>query len=130
MNYYAVLKSIFYIAVAALLLDAIWLYIRRDYHNTLFSSIQKAPLDIRILPAIGVYLLLPAIIYFSAVKSASSLQEAALKGAATGAMLYGFYDLTNYSTLKGWTLTMTLTDTLWGSFLCAATAAFGHYMIH
>jgi uncharacterized membrane protein len=41
--------------------------------------------------------------------------------------MYGLYDLTNMATLKGWTYTMLVKDTTWGTFLCAAAAASGYY---
>ncbi len=42
-----------------------------------------------------------------------------LWGALYGFVLYGVYDLTNYAIVKGWPLTITLVDVLWGSFACA-----------
>ena len=124
------LKTIVIIGVAALAADIIWLTLRADYHNALFASVQGSPLNVRYLPAIGVYLLLPIIVYFSAVKGAPDLRTAVLRGLSTGALLYGFYDLTNYATLKGWTLGMTLTDTAWGAVVCSIGAAAGYYFTH
>lgn len=123
-------KIILIIGAAALAADAIWLTLRFNYHNALFAAVQKAPLTMRLLPAIGVYILLPVIIYLAAVRDAPDLKTAVLRGAATGALLYGFYDLTNYATLRGWTLHMTLTDTAWGTTVCAIGAAAGYYFTH
>ena len=113
----AVYKTILIIGAVTLAADAIWLTLRYDYHNALFAAVQKSPLVMRLLPAIGVYILLPVIIYLAAVRGAPDLQAAVTRGAVTGALLYGFYDLTNYATLRGWTLEMTLTDTAWGAIL-------------
>jgi uncharacterized membrane protein len=124
------LVTIGVIGVIALALDAIWLTLRFDYHNALFAAVQKAPLTMRLLPAIGVYILLPVIVYFSAVRDATSVRDAAYKGAITGALLYGFYDLTNYATLRGWTLAMTVTDTAWGATICSASAAAAYYLLN
>jgi uncharacterized membrane protein len=121
------LKLIVIIGVLMLLVDMVWLTIRQPYHAALFSAVQKSPLTMRLAPAIGVYVLLPVIVYLAAVKDASSAHNAAVRGAITGFLLYGFYDLTNYATLTGWTLHMTLTDTLWGTFVCAVGAAAGYY---
>ena len=126
----AALKTILVIGVVTLAADAIWLTLRYDYHNALFAAVQKAPLTMRLLPAIGVYILLPVIIYLAAVRGAPDLRTAALRGAVTGALLYGFYDLTNYATLRGWTLGMTLTDTAWGAAVCTLGAAAGYYLTH
>ena len=123
-------SALIVIAVIMLLLDGIWLTIRSEYHFKLFQSVQGSPLKMRLLPAIGVYLLMPIIVYLAAVKDAVSLQDAAKRGALTGFLLYAFYDLTNYATLTRWTATMTITDTLWGTALCAIGAAAGYYFTH
>jgi uncharacterized membrane protein len=122
-------KTILVIGAVALAADVVWLTLRFDYHRTLFDAVQKAPLSMRLLPAIGVYVLLPVIIYLAAVRDAPDLRSAALRGLLTGALLYGFYDLTNYATLRGWTLQMTISDTAWGATLCAIGATAGYYFI-
>jgi uncharacterized membrane protein len=40
-----------------------------------------------------------------------------LTGALMGLVIYGTYDFTNHATLKEWSLTLTLTDAVWGMFL-------------
>jgi uncharacterized membrane protein len=115
------------IGLVMLALDAFWLTVRADYHYALFQSVQGSPLKMRLLPAIGVYLLMPVIVYLAAVKDASSLKDAAKRGALTGFLLYAFYDLTNYATLTRWTALMTITDVAWGTALCTAGAAAGYY---
>jgi len=42
--------------------------------------------------------------------------------------MYGLYDLTNYATLTNYTLTMTVKDMAWGTFLSALVAAAGFYL--
>jgi uncharacterized membrane protein len=123
------LKPLLVIGSAALALDAVWLTYRYDYHRALFQQVQQSPLMMRLLPAIGVYLLLPIIVYLVAVEPAADFAAAVRRGALTGLLLYGFYDLTNYATLSGWTLHMTVTDTLWGGAVCAAAAAAGYYYL-
>ncbi len=120
-------KTLLVIGIIMLAFDAIWLTVRADYHRALFASVQGSPLEMRLLPAIGVYILLPVIVYLAAVSGASSLGDAAKKGAYTGFLIYAFYDLTNYATFTRWTLHMAVTDTLWGTALCAAGAAAGYY---
>jgi uncharacterized membrane protein len=122
------LRTTLVLGTVLLLLDAVWLTLRSGYHETLFMAVQRAPLTLRVAPAIGVYLLLPVIIYLTALRDAKSWKDAALKGALTGALLYGFYDLTNYATLNGWTLQMSVTDTLWGTTLCAGGAGLAYVL--
>jgi uncharacterized membrane protein len=112
--------------VGALGLDALWLTYRSKYHNTLFESIQKSPLEVRILPAIVVYAMIPIATFFFGAKQSTSIYDALYRGAIIGFFLYGFYDATNFATLKNWTLFMSITDTLWGIFLCSIVCAIGY----
>jgi uncharacterized membrane protein len=43
--------------------------------------------------------------------------------------MYGLYDLTNYATLKGYTLEMTVVDMAWGTFLCGTAASVTSYLL-
>ena len=114
-------------AVSIGVMDAIWLTYRYKYHDALFKSVQKSKLEVRILPAILIYILIPFAIYIWAIRGKKTLDEAALHGALVGFLLYGFYDLTNYATFTNWSLEMALTDTLWGVFVCTVGAAVGFY---
>jgi uncharacterized membrane protein len=116
-------KTLGLILLTVLLLDAVWLTFRYSYHNALFAAVQGSPLKARWIPALIVYLILTTILYFGAVKDARSVKDAALRGAITGGLAYGFYDFTNYATLSRYTLEMTLTDTAWGAVVSAAAAA-------
>lgn len=125
-----VVKSIGSTALVMLVFDILWLSLRNPYHQRLFRDIQGSPLTMRILPALLIYCLLPVAVYLGAVKDATSLQDAAQKSALVGLVLYAFYDLTNYATLTGWTLEMTVVDILWGTFLCTVGGAAGYFMSH
>jgi uncharacterized membrane protein len=46
-------------------------------------------------------------------------------GALFGLVAYGTYDLTNYATLRVWSLGLTVSDMLWGAFLTAVSSALG-----
>ena len=121
----AVIVGITGITVAVLSGDAIWLTLRQSYHEQLFAAVQKSPLVVRWIPAIFVYVLLVFALYMVAVRSATSWRDAALKGALVGGTMYGFYDFTNWATLKGWTAYMTATDTAWGAVAGAVGAVAG-----
>lgn len=82
--------------------------------------------DVRMGPAIAFYLLYPAGIVFFAFAPAlreMSLTTALVNGAVFGLLTYGTYDLTNYATLRNWTLNLTLMDLAYGAGLAAFTAA-------
>ncbi len=46
-------------------------------------------------------------------------------GALFGLVAYGTYDLTNQATIKGWSLTVTVVDMVWGAFITGVVSAFG-----
>lgn len=52
--------------------------------------------------------------------------NAALAGAVLGLVAYGTYDITNLSTLKGWSLSVSLVDMAWGTFVSAVAASAGY----
>ena len=54
---------------------------------------------------------------------AESFSSAILYGALFGFFTYATYDLTNYATLRNWTMQLALVDAAWGTFLGAATSA-------
>jgi len=117
-------------ALTMLALDAGWLTFRNSYHQSLFRDIQGSPLTMRVIPALLIYILLPSAVYLGALKDATSLKDAVIKSAMIGFILYAFYDLTNYATLRGWTLGMTVIDVMWGTLLCAIGGAAGYFMSH
>ena len=56
-----------------------------------------------------------------ALKS-GSITTAVVYGALFGFFTYATYDLTNYATLRNWTLQLTLVDVAWGTILAAITS--------
>ena len=120
------LKTIGGMALTMGVLDAGWLTLRNSYHQNLFKTVQGSALQVRWVPALLIYILMPIALYLWAF--GKTVREAATKGAIVGFILYAFYDLTNYATLQGWTLEMTVTDILWGVLVCAAGAIAGHFL--
>jgi uncharacterized membrane protein len=84
--------------------------------------------DPRMGVAVVFYLLYAAGIAIFAVRPAletADWRTAALYGALFGFFAYATYDLTNFATMKVWTLRVTLLDIGWGSFLTAVAASVG-----
>jgi uncharacterized membrane protein len=115
-------------ALAALVVaDMIWLgsMVGRVYRPTLGDILLSG---VNLPPAIVFYLLYPVGVLIFAVAPALK------NGSATGAIMYGAlfgffayttYDLSNYATLRNWTLQLTIIDIAWGTLLGAMTAAAG-----
>ena len=61
-----------------------------------------------------------------ALKSESAM-TALIYGALFGFFAYATYDMTNYATLKNWSLTVSVVDTIWGTCLTGTSAVLGYY---
>ncbi|MFD9899531.1 DUF2177 family protein [Mesorhizobium sp. NPDC059025] len=105
-------------------LDAIWL-------TTMTSRIYRPVLgdillsDLRVAPALAFYLLYPVgLVVFAAMPAlrAGSAGTALAHGALFGLIAYATYDLTNYATLRSWTLQITLIDLAYGTVVAGLTA--------
>ena len=51
-----------------------------------------------------------------------------LRGALFGLVTYATYDLTNFATLRDWSLLVTVVDLIWGTVLTAGTSAFSVWL--
>ncbi len=80
---------------------------------------------VKIPPAIAFYLLYPlGIVVFAVMPGlrAGSAGTAMLYGALFGLFTYATYDLTNFATLRNWTLKITLIDVAYGTIAVAAVS--------
>lgn len=85
--------------------------------------------SLRVAPAIAFYLIYPVGVVLFAVTPAlrsGSLASAFVLALLFGAIAYATYDLTNYATLRHWTLQITVLDIVYGGLASgiAATAAY------
>jgi uncharacterized membrane protein len=76
--------------------------------------VTKKPVNIT--SALFVWLLLCSAI--AVQQDPTSYREAVIYGMLVGLVVYGVYNGTNYSILKGWTPKVAILDTLWGVFVC------------
>ncbi len=63
-----------------------------------------------------------------ALRDGSAL-NAFMLGALLGALCYATYDLTNYATLKNWTLQITVIDILYGALTAGVCATAAYYSV-
>ncbi len=118
-----------YIATFAVMLaiDAVWLTLTAGplYRANLGDLLAD---NFRPVPAILFYLLFVAGILIFVVPADSAPRDfarIALFGALFGLFCYATYDLTNYATLRTWSLKVTLADMAWGALLTAVGAPLG-----
>jgi uncharacterized membrane protein len=111
------------------ILDAIWLgFVMNPFYRSQLAPIVRLSADGAIAPnwpaAFFVYVLLGIGIATFVMPHAASVASAAMYGALFGLVVYGVYDLTNYSTLAQYPLAVTIVDMCWGGFatmVCAIT---------
>ena len=113
--------------VAFALIDSVWL-------TTMAPRLYKPEIgevladNFRLVPAIIFYLLYIAGVIIFAVQPAlnnGKWQAALVQGALFGFFCYMTYDMTNYATLKVWSLKVTILDLMWGAALTGLAAAAG-----
>jgi uncharacterized membrane protein len=110
------------------LLDLLWLgVIAKDFYREHLGHLMRS--QVMWGGAIAFYVFFVAGLMFFAVLpsiATGTWTRALFLGALFGFFTYMTYDLTNYATLKGWTLTVVAVDRLWGTLLSAllATASF------
>ena len=107
-----------------LLLDGVWLGVLMapTYRELLGSLMLEKPL---LLPAAVFYCLYVFGCVLFVVLPAADLQWAAKRGALLGLVAYGTYDLTNWATLRGWSVQVSLMDWAWGTFATAVACTVG-----
>ena len=88
--------------------------------------------EIKLAPAIAFYVLYPiGLLVFAvqpAVKAGMPLHAIGL-GALFGFMAYATYDLTNFATLRNWTVTLAAVDIFWGTVLSGLAAGAGYLAV-
>lgn len=113
--------------LAFALIDSVWL---RTMYSRLYQPELGALLgNLRLGPAIAFYLIYIAGMIWFAVGPALAngrWQTALVQGAIMGLLCYATYDLTNFATLKIWSLKVTLLDILWGTVLTGSASLAGY----
>lgn len=109
-------------------LDFIWL--SRVATSFYKSRIGDLMLDQPNFVAAGLFYLfyIAGIVYFAVAPALSggSWVSALASGAILGFIAYGTYDMTNLSTLKNWSLSVSVVDMAWGTVLTGLAAAAGY----
>jgi len=105
-------------------IDAAWLTFMGPivYRPTLAEILAPS---LRVSPAIVFYLSYPVgVVYFAVLPGlrAGAVASAFFPALLFGALAYATYDLTNYATLRHWTLQITVLDVVYGALASAAAA--------
>ncbi len=119
-----------YVATAVVFFGLDFLWLSRVATGFYRSQIGPLMLAQPNFAAAGIFYLfyIGGIVYFAVIPALSggTWTTALVSGAILGLIAYGTYDMTNLSTLKGWTIPMTITDMLWGAALTGVAATIGY----
>ena len=112
-------------------IDAVWL-------TTMGAILYRPALgdilaqNLRVVPAIAFYLSFPiGFVVFAVLPGlrAQSPVMAATLALLFGALAYATYDLTNYATLRNWTLQITVIDIGYGALASSIAASAGYFEV-
>jgi uncharacterized membrane protein len=122
-----VVMSNFFVAWIAVLIacapiDVAWLTVSKAFYQREIGSILLG--QIRMAPAVLFYLMYTAAItHFVLIPTLNeTVWKTLLTGALFGFAAYATYDLTNYATLRDFTLKVALVDMIWGTVMTATVA--------
>jgi uncharacterized membrane protein len=88
--------------------------------------------QVRLGPAIAFYLIYPfGLLVFAVLPAlkAESVANALVLGLLFGAIAYATYDLTNFATLRNWTLQITVIDIAYGAVVSGLAAAASAWLV-
>lgn len=113
--------------LAFALIDSVWLInmAPRLYKPELGGMLAE---PFRLGPAVAFYLLyIAGMLWFAVLPGLGDgrWQTALVQGAVLGLMCYMTYDLTNFATLKVWSMKVTIYDMIWGTVLTGSASAAG-----
>jgi uncharacterized membrane protein len=119
------LKQYIIALVVFTVIDLVWLLvISKKLYKDKIGHLMADKVN---MPAAIIFYLLfiAALVFFviSPATSKASVLYALGAGAFFGLVAYGTYDLTNLATLRGWPVSLTIIDLVWGSFVSGATCA-------
>jgi uncharacterized membrane protein len=125
MEYIQLLKNIIICAVILVIIDVPYLTITKNLYLAATKNISGKDYAMRYYSAIIVYiaialgiviLVLPKVSKSS--KWTETLMQSALYGGVFGFSSYAIFDFTMHFMFDGWTLGLSILDSVWGGILC------------
>ena len=106
--------DVLYLAIAVLVLDAIWIggYLISPFSKMIHNVQGGRPMQVRPIGVIIAYVVLLSFIWLFLPKMKNATEAFLL-----GFLLYAVYDSTNYATLVDWDAKVAILDSIWGGVL-------------
>lgn len=128
------LKLYFCLLPIFLVVDLAWVgWLMKDFYSEQFGDLARrsgGSMSPRWGAAIAAYLIIPLglVLFIPPRAVGQELGGYLLWGGVYGAILYGVYDLTNRAVLEKFSLTITLVDIGWGTFVCMAMSGVLYFL--
>jgi|TARA_Y100000389_G_C17461788_1_gene522331 uncharacterized membrane protein len=110
--------------ITLLCLDAIYFSVVGSYFSSMIKTIQKESLQIKPISFIITYLLMLFGLYTIILSKKRSPYEAFI----LGLLVYGVFELTNYTIFRKWSLLPVIFETIWGGVLFCTTTWITYYI--
>lgn len=127
------LRAFFSAYFVMVTIDSLWIFFiaRRFYSSHVGSLLRSTASWHHIVSGLLVWglLLLGLMVFVLPYVQHASMLKTFLYGALFGCIVYGVYDCTNYATLEGWTIPVSVVDVLWGSFINGLMLVIIRYLI-
>uniref|UniRef100_A0A6C0DRC6 DUF2177 family protein n=1 Tax=viral metagenome TaxID=1070528 RepID=A0A6C0DRC6_9ZZZZ len=117
-------KNIIISTCVMLALDACYLSLTTNKFLDMIAQVQRVILQVRYIGVLLCYIFLILGLNYFILRQNRSIEEAFL----FGIVIYGVYDTTNYATLKRWSPSLAILDTVWGGTLMALTTYFTYML--
>jgi len=105
-------------------IDMVWLgLVAKGFYRRQIGSLMRESVGWPAAIAFYLLFILGLVVFVVApAMDDGSWLRALLLGALFGLIAYATYDLTNLATLRGWPLTVTVVDLIWGAVLAGAVS--------
>lgn len=112
------MKSFFALLLTLVIIDGIYLsWAVPNFYMPEVGSLFKTDINLAVGALAWILLALGSDVLVQSVSA--TWREAAMKGAVLGLTSYGVYNMTNLSTLAGYSSKVAIADTIWGTVLLA-----------
>lgn len=122
------LAALFASLVVFCVCDWLWLgFAARDFYASRLGTLLRAePNWGPVLLFYPLYVCGLLVFCVTPALAAGSWRKGLYLGAFFGSVAYATYDLSNFATLEGWSLAVTVTDIAWGTLISSVAALAGY----
>ena len=105
-------------------IDMVWLgVVAKGFYRRQIGDLMRSPVNWAAAIVFYLLFILGLVVFVIApAMDRDSWMRALGYGALFGFIAYATYDLTNLATLRGWPLTVTVVDLVWGAVLAASVS--------